>query len=113
MNRELRELLTDAVRFWEVRRLLYNGVLAGLAVFAHFLLPPSERHPVTWGSLILLVLLALIANVAYCAAYVPELLLQLTAYRDGWRRWRWIVFAVGLALAGLLTLVCVAPIWFR
>jgi len=32
---ELRELITDALRYWEVRRLFYNGLL-GTVVVGHF-----------------------------------------------------------------------------
>jgi hypothetical protein len=44
-----------------------------------------------------------LANVAYCAAYVPDVFAQMSSLRDSWLRYRWAVFVVGLAFAGVLT----------
>ena len=48
-------------------------------------------------------LLAVLANVAYCAAYLPDLFAQASGFRDSWRRYRWILFAIGLLFAGVIT----------
>ena len=61
-------LWSDAIRFWEPRRLLYNLVLAAIvlvwlmATWPHFL--PALNLP----DLLRLAVLGLIANVLYCAA---------------------------------------------
>src|SRR6266540_398087 len=67
------EMLADGLRYWEPRRLLYNGVLAAvvLAHFAHAW--PAARILLTWDNLLGLFVLAVLANVAYCAAYVADL----------------------------------------
>jgi hypothetical protein len=44
--------------------------------------------------------------VAYCAAYVIDIFFQISGYRDQWRKYRWTVFLVGLAFAGVLTRFC-------
>jgi len=51
---------------------------------------------------LLLFVLAVLANVAYCAAYVPDVFAQMSSLRDSWLRYRWAVFVVGLAFAGIL-----------
>jgi hypothetical protein len=44
-----------------------------------------------------------LANVAYCAAYLADVFAQWSSYRDLWRRIRWVLFAVGMLFAGILT----------
>jgi hypothetical protein len=65
-------------------------------------LPPS-KSVVQFNALLLLFVLAVLANVAYCAAYVPDVFAQMSSLRDSWLRYRWAVFVVGLAFAGVLT----------
>ena len=99
----LAELVSDALRYWELRRILYNLVL-GLVVIAHFAYAwPASRSLLEPGSLLGLFILAVFANVAYCAAYVADLFVQLSGLREVWLRWRWGLFAVGLAFAAVLT----------
>jgi hypothetical protein len=43
-----------------------------------------------------------LANIAYCAAYVPDLLMQLSDVRSTWLRVRWMLFAIGLAFAAII-----------
>jgi hypothetical protein len=50
-----------------------------------------------------LFLLAVLANVAYCAAYVPDMLAQLSDLRAVWLRYRWMLFVIGLTFAGIIT----------
>ena len=99
----LAELVADALRYWELRRILYNLVL-GLVVIAHFAHAwPASRILLEPGSLLGLFILAVLANAAYCAAYVADLFVQLSGFREGWLRWRWGLFAIGLAFAAVLT----------
>ena len=101
-----REAITDAIRYWEPRRLLYNALLAGIVLF--YLLyslktNPSLKESLTLDSFLGLFLLAVLANVAYCAAYVADVFAQWSSYRDLWRRYRWVVLVVGMLFAGVLT----------
>ena len=95
----IRALLTDALRFWERLRLPYNGVLAGVVGYCllpHLLGPGG----LDGGSAALeLFLCAVLANVAYTTAYLVDLPVQLSDYRDRWRRWRLGLFVVGTAFA--------------
>ncbi len=64
---------------------------------------PFSKTVVQFDSLLLLFVLAVLANVAYCAAYVPDVFAQMSSLRDSWLRYRWVVFVVGLAFAAVLT----------
>jgi hypothetical protein len=48
------------------------------------------------------VILALAANALYCVAYGVEIAMQRTAFRAGWRPWRWILWLAGTLLAAAL-----------
>ncbi len=98
-----RDYLGDAIRDWEPRRILYNLLLAAIVV-AHFVKElPFSKTVVQFNSLLLLFVLAVLANVAYCAAYVPDVFAQMSSMRNSWLRHRWALFIVGLALAAVLT----------
>ena len=67
----LREMATDALRYWEPRRLFYNALLAAV-VLVHFGVNwPGSRQALQLDLVLVLFMLAVLANVAYCAAYVP------------------------------------------
>jgi hypothetical protein len=60
---QLRELVTDALRYWELRRLFYNALLA-LIVLGHFLEAwPASKQSITFDGALGLFILAVIANV--------------------------------------------------
>jgi hypothetical protein len=97
-----RGLIADVLRFWELRRLVYNFVLAAVVVawvagtWPHFR-PMFELH-----SLLLLAILALIANACYCAAYLVDIPMQCSALDTIWRHWRWTLWGAGMLFAILL-----------
>jgi hypothetical protein len=99
----LRECVTDAIRYWEHRRILYNAVLA-IVVLVYFVAGlPMSRQSLSLDTLLGIFLLAVLANVVYCAAYVPDVFAQMSAFRERWRDLRAILFVVGLIFAGILT----------
>jgi hypothetical protein len=53
-------------------------------------------------SLLLLFVLAVLANVAYCAAYAVDVVAQISAFRGTWLRMRWMLLVVGVLFAGVL-----------
>ena len=57
-------------------------------------------------SLLLLVVLALIANLCYCAAYLIDVPAQQSPFRENWGRWR-----LALWLAGTLFAIVLANYW--
>ena len=99
----VRELTTDALRYWEVRRLAYNLILA-LIVVVHFVAGwPRSMSWLTFDGLLGLIVLAVLANVAYSAVYVADVFIQLSGFRSSRARWRWILLVVGFVFAAILT----------
>lgn len=98
-----RESVSDALRFWEPRRLAYNAVLSLIVLFYFFRAYPVSRAVLTLDSILGLFLLAVLANVAYCAAYPADIFAQWSSYRDVWRRYRWVLFVLGMVFAGIVT----------
>jgi hypothetical protein len=48
-------------------------------------------------------ILAVVANIAYCAVYVPDLFVQFSGLQAAWRRARVVVLIVGTAFAMTIT----------
>jgi hypothetical protein len=99
----LRELATDAIRYWEPRRLAYNTTLAVIVLIYFWLNLPASRTALSLDSLLVVFLLAVMANVAYCAAYVVDVFAQASGFREQWRVHRWILFTIGVLFAGIVT----------
>ena len=102
-GQSLREFATDAMRYWEPRRILYNLVLLLIVAIYFVVLWPGSRAALNLDTALVVFLLAVLANVAYCAAYVPDIFAQSPGFRDVWQRYRWILFLIGLAFAGVIT----------
>ena len=94
----MKNIVTDSLRYWEPRRLAFNCVL-GLVVVGSFLCHPSSLAVPDWPPVIGLLFAAVLANVLYCAAYAADLLIQLSDYQTVWRRYRWLLWTAGTALA--------------
>lgn len=96
----------DAARFWEPRRVLYNLILTAVvtiwvaASWPHFL-PAFNLH-----ALALLLILVLLANLCYSAAYLVDIPMQRSFLAAVWSRRRW-----ALWLAGTLFAIVLANYW--
>jgi len=94
--------VANALRYWEPRRLIYNAVLALVVVgevaanWAMF----SEK--ITVDLVLGLFILAVLANVAYCAVYAADLFVQFSGLDGPWRRGRILVLIVGTAFGAAL-----------
>jgi hypothetical protein len=97
-----RPILSDAIRFWELRRLYYNLALTAAAIFWLIATWPHFRPALTLHSLLLLSILALMANACYCAAYIVDIPMQLSAWSATWKRRRWLLWLVGTLFALLI-----------
>ncbi|MEK0451688.1 MAG: hypothetical protein RL088_3956 [Verrucomicrobiota bacterium] len=99
----MREIITDAIRYWEPRRIAYNVVLAAIVCgyFASNL--PASKATLSIDGVLTLFLLAVLANGCYCAAYVADVFAQYSAFRTTWIERRWVLFALGLAIAAIMT----------
>jgi hypothetical protein len=102
-TQSLRESLTDAIRYWEPLRIAYNAVLAVIVLLYFWKGYPSSKASVTFDGILFVFLLAVLANVAYCAAYLVDVFAQSSGFRETWRKNRWVLFAIGLLFAGVLT----------
>jgi len=99
----LHEIIGNAIRYWEPRRLIYNLVL-GLIVIGYFIAHwPASKTEINFSSVLALFVLAVLANVCYCAAYIVDLFAQWSDVRPSWFKWRWVLFAVGTSFAAIIT----------
>jgi len=99
----IKVILTDAIRYWEPRRVPYNLVLAAIAVGYFVYYWPYTVGQLTIDTLFILFILAVLANICYCAAYVVDVVIQLSEFRAIWPVYRWLLFALGLLFASVIT----------
>jgi hypothetical protein len=103
LGQRLRDAITDALRYWEPRRLVYNAILA-LIVLGYF--AANWAYSVSVVSVdgaLGVFLLAVLANIAYCAAYVGDVFVQVSGLQEVWHRWRWILWLIGTTFAAIIT----------
>ena len=100
---EFREYVTDAIEFWEPWRLLYNLSLAAVVIVYFAIHYPLSKATLTVDFCLGLFLLAVIANIAYCAAYIVDIFAQASGFREPWRRYRKILFVIGTLFAAIIT----------
>lgn len=98
----LRDVLTDALRYWERRRLAFNLVLVAVVVCATTLSWPHSRDMLQFASLLPLFVLAVIANVCYTSCYAVDIPVQLSDFRATWRQRRWLLWCIGTLFAAIL-----------
>jgi hypothetical protein len=97
-----RGLITDTIRFWEFGRLIYNFVLLLVVIAWVATTWPHFRPMVEVHSLLLVVILALLANACYCAAYLVDIPMQYSPLGATWKRRRWTLWLAGMLFAILL-----------
>jgi hypothetical protein len=102
----LGEIVSDAVRYWEPRRLAYNIVLVGVVATWLGATWPHFRGAFHIGALLPLSVLAGLANLCYCAAYLADLPMQYSPLRKTWRHCRWCLWLLGSLLA-----IAIANYW--
>ena len=107
-----REIATDALRYWEKRRLAYNAGLLVTYVVTHFALSGGKVNSdgVSGGLKLFywfagLSVLAALANLCYTIVYPIDLFVQASDYRASWRRRRWMLFLLGMLFAACLAIV--------
>jgi len=97
-----RPVLSDAIHFWEIRRIFYNVVLTAAAFAWVAFSWPHFRPAFTLTTVLPLTVLALLANACYCAAYLVDIPMQRSTLVATWKRRRWILWLVGTLFALLL-----------
>ncbi len=99
----LRETIKESLRFWERGRILYDGILVGVVAAWLVLSWPHFRPAMNWTNLGILIVLGLIMNLFYCAAYLVDLPLMRSEFAETWRKRRWILWLAGMLFAILAT----------
>src|SRR5580698_4507211 len=99
----VREAISHGIRYWEPRRLVYNALLLIVVAVVFVVGLPISRSQLNVNLLLFLFVMAVLANMAYCACYVVDVVAQLSEFRANWLRFRWVLFAIGVAFAGVLT----------
>jgi len=102
------ELLRDALRYWEPRRLGYNAVLGAIVLGWVVFTWPHFRSALAPGPLAQLLVLAALANLCYCAAYLIDVPVQHSRLRGAWRARRGALWLFGTAFAALITCYWIA-----
>ena len=99
----LRDYATEAIRYWEPKRIGYNFALVAVVVACFIVKLPVSKHTLTADTLLSLFALTIVANIFYCAAYVADVFVQMSGFREQWRAYRWMLFFIGLSFAAILT----------
>ena len=99
----VRESLTNAIRFWERARLVYNFLLFLVVIGCFAAEYPASKMALTYDLPLILFVLAVLANVAYCTAYIVDIVAQMSGYRERWGKYRWVLFSVGTLFAAVIT----------
>jgi hypothetical protein len=94
--------IREAPRFWERARVLYNAILTLVVLLWIVLTWPHFRPSLTLGAFEAMAVLALLANLCYSAAYVAEFFMQALLPIVHWRRFRKILWILGMLFALVL-----------
>ncbi len=97
-----REALSNAIRYWEPRRLIYNAALLAVVVAVFFSNLPASRSALDFEGLQRLFVLAVLANVLYCSAHAVDVVAQLSSFRLNWLKVRWLLLVTGVTFASVL-----------
>jgi hypothetical protein len=106
MNEFLARLSTyaaNALRYWEPRRLIYNGALGAVVLVHLALASPASRDKLSVDLVLGFFIMAVLANVAYSAVYVVDLFVQFAGLDAAWRVGRPVLLFVGTAFAATIT----------
>src|SRR5262245_28160513 len=99
----LRDYATDAIKFWERQRIMYNLALTAVVILHFVLAYPASRTVLSLDYFLQLFLLAVAANVVYCSAYLTDVFAQASTFREIWQNYRWLLFAIGTTSAVIVT----------
>jgi hypothetical protein len=83
--------------------LAYHAALVVIVIVYFWIGYPGSKAELSVNSILFIFLLAVLANVAYCAASLVDVFAQASGFRETWRKIRWILFVIGLFFAGVLT----------
>ena len=104
----IRNALSNAIAYWERGRIVYNGALVLVVVISFIVGLPVSFRLIGTEWVIILFVLAVLANVVYCAAYIPDIAFQYSSFRPLWLKYRWVLLVVGTLFGGALSYLFVA-----
>ncbi|HKW00098.1 MAG TPA: hypothetical protein VJN96_09745 [Vicinamibacterales bacterium] len=94
--------VASGLRYWEPRRVIYNAVLA-LVVLGHVWSAwPASRDKLSVDLVLVCFVLAVIANILYCSAYVADMFLQFSGLEIATRIGRPILWTIGCTFAAIV-----------
>jgi hypothetical protein len=96
------DVISSALAFWEPRRVLYNLVLVAVVLVQTAGEGRLLLDSVTFPTFLSLFIMAVLANLCYSTAYLPDTFIQLSRFRDRWLRWRWGLWLLGTAFAAAI-----------
>jgi hypothetical protein len=102
-----RSALRDAIHYWERRRIFYNVALIAVVLAWIAGTWPHFRPALNLPTLGIMAVLALLANVCYCAAYLVDIPAQHWSFATAW----WQRGRLGLWSAGTLFAALLANYW--
>jgi len=111
MDASIRDVIANAIRYWERGRILYNAVLAAIVIGYFVANWPVSGVRFSFDLAQFLFVLAVLANIAYCAAYPVDVFVQMSSVRTAWLRFRRALFAVGLLLAAIVARFIAGPMF--
>ena len=100
---QFRASLTNAIHYWERGRLIYNVALFAVVCVIFLFYLPQSRHAMSFDLLQGFFVLAVLANIAYCAAYLVDLVAQSSGYQAVWFKFRWALLVLGILFASVIT----------
>jgi hypothetical protein len=98
-----RESLSNAIRYWEKMRIVYNVVLLLVVAGCFAWNYSAVGSKLSVNVFLSMIFCAILLNVLYCAAYILDVLVQMTDFRELWTKFRWGLFAIGALFAAILT----------
>jgi hypothetical protein len=63
----------------------------------------NREDETSFEGILLVFVLAVLANVCYCAAYLGDVFVQISGLREVWQKWRSVLFVVGTTFAAIIT----------
>ena len=100
---KLNEIITEAIRYWEQKRIIYNVGLFIITAISFATALPESLDNIRIMLVFQIFILAVLANVAYSAAYIVDVFVLHSDFASIWRKYRWILFAIGFAFAAINT----------
>jgi hypothetical protein len=95
-------IAADALRYWEPRRIAYNAVLGGVVAIVFAMQWRALLRHASVDFFLALFLFAVLANIAYCAAYPADVFVQHAGLDAARRRARTVLFLVGTLFAAVI-----------